>query len=99
METDECVSEPGTKVRTAGRDRFRPSADLEHAGHPGVRRHEVIDDEGCPGIGLDISILLCRRDVMSADVDGAEIAIVAKGAPTPVTASDVAKSLATTSIA
>jgi hypothetical protein len=41
-------------------------------------RHEIIDnDRGC-GIRVDVSVLLRRRDVMTADVDRAEIGVVVK---------------------
>src|SRR4029453_10023322 len=68
MEADEGVAEPRAEVRTAGRDRFGASADLEHARRPGVGRPEIVDDDRRPGVGLDISVLLRRRDVMPADV-------------------------------
>ena len=79
IETDEGVAEPGTKFRTAGRERFCTSANLEHARSPGVGRHEIVDNDRSPGARLNVAVPLRRRDMKPAYVNGAEIAVVAKG--------------------
>src|SRR5262245_11645164 len=78
MQSDEGVTKSGPEIGTAGRDCFGAPADLKHARRPGIGRHEVVDDDRSPGVGLDVAVFLCRGDVVPADVDGAEIGVVAK---------------------
>jgi hypothetical protein len=52
------------------------AADLEHAWRPRVGRHEIVDDDRRPSVELNVSVLLGGRDVVTPDVDRAEIRVV-----------------------
>jgi hypothetical protein len=79
IDPDEGAAESGAEIGAAFGDRFSPTPDLEHAGPPRIGRRQVVHDDGSPGIGLDIPVLLGRRHTKSADVDGAQLVVVPEG--------------------
>src|ERR1700742_4381240 len=69
VDADKRLAEPWPEVCTAGRDCLGSAADLEHSWRPRVNRHEIVDDDRRPAVGLYIPVLLGGCDVVTADVD------------------------------
>src|SRR6478609_10618171 len=76
MNSDEGIAETWTEAGAAGRERLGAASNLEHARLPRVGGQQIIDDDCRPAALLHVAVLLGRVDVLTTDVDRAEVGVV-----------------------
>src|SRR5437764_13792796 len=66
VDADERLAEAGAQFAAAGGDCLGPAPDLEHARGPRIDRHEIVDHDRLPRVGLDVAVLLGGADLTDA---------------------------------